>query len=36
MPQDRFSQRAAIVAIAALSLLLWSPIVLPLTAVLRW
>ncbi len=34
-PQGRLSQRAAIIAIAALSLLLWSPILLPFTALLH-
>ncbi|HEY3908432.1 MAG TPA: hypothetical protein VGM07_00915 [Stellaceae bacterium] len=34
-PRDRLSQRAAIVAIAALSLLLWAPLVLPLAALLH-
>jgi hypothetical protein len=34
-PQGRLSQRAAIVAIAALSLLFWSPVLLPLAALLH-
>jgi hypothetical protein len=34
-PDDRLSQRAAILAITALSLLLWSPILLPLAALLH-
>ena len=34
-PQGRLSQRAAILAITALSLLLWSPILLPFTALLH-
>ncbi|MGH7031257.1 MAG: hypothetical protein ACREEZ_12610 [Stellaceae bacterium] len=34
-PEDRLSQRVAILAIATLSLLLWSPILLPLTALLH-
>jgi hypothetical protein len=32
---DQLSQRVAILAIAALSLLLWTPIVLPLAALLH-
>lgn len=34
-PEDRLSQRAAILTITALSLLLWSPILLPLAALLH-
>jgi hypothetical protein len=34
-PKDRLSQRAAIVAIVVLSLVFWSPILLPLGALLH-
>ncbi|MGH7047639.1 MAG: hypothetical protein ACREE2_14755 [Stellaceae bacterium] len=34
-PGERLSQRAAILAIAVLSLLLWSPILLPFAALLH-
>ncbi len=34
-PDDQLSQRAAILAIAALSLLLWTPILLPFAALLH-
>jgi hypothetical protein len=34
-PEDRLSQRTAVVAIAALSLLFWLPILLPFAALLH-
>jgi len=34
-PEDRLSQRAAAIAIAALSLLFWLPILLPFVALLH-